>query len=219
MKRRACQTAFIAAVCMLFGASQARAQDEDVELWFNPSVTKKVGDLTSIELETAQRLRVDPRDDTYFTRLWVNREDRGGREWSVGAEQRWNGPDEREVRLLQQVGYNWGPLAFRTRMEQRFVNLDARTGLRIRQRLGMTLPLASDEDGWAITGDAEIFVTLRSTELRGQTGLTGLRTFVGFERGFGRYEVSLGYLRQQDIRDDAEDRIGHAPFLGLAAAF
>lgn len=59
----------------------------------------------------------------------------------------------------------------------------------------------------------------RATPPDGQTGLTGLRTFVGFEREFGRYGVSLGYLRQQDIRDGAPDRIGHAPFIGLDASF
>ena len=62
-------------------------------------------------------------------------------------------------------------------------------------------------------------MTLRSTTPDGQTGVTGLRTFVGFEREFGRYEVSLGYLRQQDVRDSAPDRIGHAPFIGVGVAF
>ena len=57
-------------------------------------------------------------------------------------------------------------------------------------------------------------MTLRSTDPDGQTGITGLRTFVGVEREFGRYEVSLGYLRQQDMRYRAPDRIGHAPFIG-----
>ncbi|WP_426051601.1 hypothetical protein [Brevundimonas sp. SL161] len=45
-----------------------------------------------------------------------------------------------------------------------------------------------------------------------------MRTFVGFEREFGRYEVSLGYLRQQDVRDNAPDRIWHAPFIGVGVA-
>lgn len=200
-------------------AVPALAQDEDGELWFNPAFVKSVDERTSVELETAQRLRQDPREDTYFARLWLNREDDAGREWSVGVEHRWNGPDEREVRLLQQVGYDWGPLEFRTRLEQRFVDVDPQTGVRLRHRIGATVPLTDSEDGWALTGDAEVFVTLRSTEPDGQTGLTGLRTFVGFERSYGRYDVSLGYLRQQDIRNNAEDRVGHAPFVGLTVNF
>lgn len=211
--------ALLAAACLVLSAAPALAQDEDGELWFNPAFVKTIDDRTSVELEIAQRLRDDPRDDTYFARLWVNREDRGGREWSAGIEQRCTGPDEREVRLLQQVGYDWGPLEFRTRLEQRFVDVDPQTGWRLRQRIGTTIPLTDGEDGWALTGDAELFMTLRSTEPGGQTGVTGLRTFAGFERGFGRYDVSLGYLRQQDIRDGAEDRVGHAPFVGLTVNF
>ncbi len=212
-------TALVAASFMLALASPVLAQDEAGEFWFNPAFETSLDDRTSIELETAQRLRSDPRDDTYFARLWLKREDSRGRDWNVGVEHRWNGPDEREVRLLQQVGYDWGPLEFRTRLEQRFVNVDPQTGWRLRQRIGTTVPLTEDEDGWGLTGDAEVFFTLRNTEPGGQTGLTGLRTFVGFERGFGRYDISLGYLRQQDIRDDAEDRVGHAPFVGVTVNF
>lgn len=213
------KTALVAAGFMLALASPVLAQDEAGEFWFNPAFETSLDDRTSVEMETAQRLRSDPRDDTYFARLWLKREDSRGRDWNVGVEHRWNGPDEREVRLLQQVGYDWGPLELRTRLEQRFVNVDPNTGWRIRQRIGTTVPLTEDEAGWALTGDAEIFFTLRNTEPGGQTGLTGLRTFVGFERGFGRYDVSLGYLRQQDFRDNAEDRVSHAPLVGMTVSF
>lgn len=212
-------TALVAAGVMVALASPVLAQDEAGEFWFNPAFATSLDDRTSLELETAQRLRTDPRDDTYFARLWLKREDSRGRDWNVGVEHRWNGPEEREVRLLQQVGYDWGPLEFRTRLEQRFVNVYPDTGWRLRQRMGTTVPLTEDEDGWALTGDAEVFFTLRNTKPGGQTGLTGLRTFVGFERGFGRYDISLGYLRQQDIRDGAEDRVGHAPFVGVTVNF
>ena len=215
----ALKLSLMAAGFLALAAQPAIAQDEDAELWFNPAFVKTIDDRTSVELETAQRLREDPRLDTYFPRLWVNREDGKGREWSVGVEQRWNGPDEQEVRLLQQVGYDWGPVEFRTRLEQRFVDVDPQTGWRLRQRVGTTIPLSDGEDGWAVTGDVELFVTLRNTEPGGQTGVTGLRTFVGFERSFGRYDLSVGYLRQQDIRDGVEDRVGHAPFLGLTVNF
>ena len=205
--------------CLLFASSTAVAQDDGGEIWLNPAFATSLDNATSVELETAQRLRQDPRNDTYFARLWINREDNQGREWSMGVEQRWNGPDEREVRLLQQIGYDWGPLEFRTRLEQRFVDVDPQTGWRLRQRLGTTIPLTPSQDGWSLTGDAELFVTLRGTEPDGQTGVTGLRTFIGFERSYGRYDVSLGYLRQQDVRDAAEDRVGHAPFVGLTVNF
>jgi len=202
-----------------FTPGAALAGDEDAELWFNPSATKAINDRTVFELETAQRFRSDPRLDTFYVRGWVNREDARGTKWSVGVEQRWNGSDQQEVRLLQQVGYSWGALDFRTRLEQRFVSDMSQTGVRIRQRVGTSVPLGEGDDAWSLAGNAELIVTLRGTEPDGQTGVTGVRTFIGFEREIGRYELSLGYLRQQDIRDGRPDRIGHAPFIGLNTAF
>lgn len=214
--KRLVLTTSIAALAL---ATPALASDEDVEFWFNPSVSKAVDGRTSFELETAQRFRSDPRNDTFFVRGWVKRDDDRDNTWGVGIEQRWNGPDQREVRLLQQVSYALGPVDFRTRTEQRFVSTDPQTGWRIRQRIGTSVPLGDSDNSWSLTADAELVVTLRSTTPDGQTGVTGLRTFVGVEREFGRYEVSLGYLRQQDIRDSAPDRIGHAPFIGVNVAF
>ena len=211
--------AALAAGLLCLSPASAMAGDEDAELWFNPSATRAINDRTVFELETAQRLRSDPRDDTYFVRAWVNREDSQGTEWSVGIEQRWNGSDEQEVRMLQQVGYGWGVLDFRTRLEQRFVSDTSQTGVRLRQRVGTSLPLGEAENAWSLAADAELFLTLRSTEPDGQTGLTGVRTFIGFEREIGRFDLSLGYLRQQDIRDGGDDRIGHAPFVGITTAF
>lgn len=199
--------------------STAMASDEATELWLNPSVTHALDGQTELEIETAQRFREAPRDDTYFVRMWFNRKAENGAKWSLGAEQRWNGPDQEEVRLLQQVGYGWRALEFRTRMEQRFVSTDPNTGWRLRQRIGTTVPLSEDDDGWSLAADAELIMTLASTSENGQTGLTGVRTFVGFERGFGRYDISLGYLRQQDIRERRPDRIGHAPFVGFNVDF
>ncbi|MFN3352109.1 MAG: DUF2490 domain-containing protein [Brevundimonas sp.] len=204
------------ALCSAIPAA-AFANDEDGELWFNPTATKAIDDRTSFELETAQRFRDAPRDDTYFVRGWLNRDDADGNTWSFGVEQRWNGSDEEEQRLLQQVSYSVGRIDLRTRMEQRFVSTDPDTGWRIRQRIGTSVPLGDSD--WDLTGDAELFVTLKSTEPGGQTGPTALRTFVGFERSFGRYDLSVGYLRQQDFRDGAPDRVGHAPFLGFNVNF
>lgn len=209
----------LSAALVLSTPHLARADDVDGELWLNPSVNREIDDRTTIQIETAQRLRDEPRLDTYFVRGWYKRKDDHGNTWSFGVEQRWNGSDEEEQRLLQQVSYSWGRIDMRTRMEQRFVSSDPDTGWRIRQRVGTSLPLGPGEDAWTLTGDAELFVTLASTEPGGQTGVTGLRTFVGFERSFGRFDLSLGYLRQQDIRDGRPDRIGHAPFAGIDVNF
>lgn len=201
---------------VLGGGSVAAA--EDTELWLNPRASTSVGTGWAVELETAQRLRQAPRDDTVFFRLWLHRDGPRGVTASAGAEHRFNGPVEEETRFLQQLSYGWGPISLRTRVEQRDVSTADQWGLRARQRIGTSIPLGQDETGWSLAADAEVFVTLRSTERGGDTGLTGLRTFVGFERPIGSAEVSLGYVRQQDIRP-GPDRVGHAPFIGLSVDF
>lgn len=213
MKRSVLLSAILA-TCVL--GTPVRAQDGEV--WLNPRASKALQEGFSIELETAQRFRQAPREDTIFFRLWVNKAIDDGPKVSLGVEQRFNGPDEEEVRFLQQIGYDLGPIAMRTRFEQRDVSTDDRLGLRVRQRIGASFPLTAQDRGWSLAGEAEAFVTLRSTSVGGDTGLTGLRTFVGFERPVGVADLSIGYLRQQDIRP-GPDRIGHAPFLGINLSF
>jgi hypothetical protein len=212
-------TVVLSAITLLSAPTALANDDEAGEFWLNPSVTRSLDNRTSIEMETAQRFRSAPRDDTYFIRGWVNRDDAAGRTWSFGVEQRWNGPDEEEQRLLQQVSYALGPIDMRTRFEQRWVSSDPDVGLRVRQRLGGSIPMSEGDDAWSLTGDAEVFVTLRPTEPDGQTGVTRLRTFLGFERSLGRFDLSLGYLREHDIRENGPDRIGHAPFIGFNVNF
>jgi hypothetical protein len=168
-----------------------------------------------VELETAQRFREEPADDTYYARLWLGREITEGVTVYAGAERRREG-EGRETRLLQQVSYPLvGVLKGRTRLEQRFLNDEPRTAWRLRQRLGVGIPLSQEEGGWELAANAEGFLTLRAPTGGDQTGLTGLRTFVGVEREFDKVDLSVGYLRQQTIRDNAPDTIGHAPMIGL----
>jgi hypothetical protein len=193
----------------------AAAADHELDLWLNPSVSTRIDDRTALEFETAQRFRQEPADDTYFFRLWVNRDLSDDVTLGLGAERRFEGARE-ETRMLQQLSYPVGPIEMRTRLEQRFLSDDPRTAWRLRHRVGSGVPLSGEEDGWSLVGDIEGFFTLRAASPGGATGLTGVRSFLGFERAFGRVELSVGYLRQQDIRRNAEDRVGHAPFIGLA---
>lgn len=196
-------------------ASPAAAESNHLELWLNPAITTDIDDRTFVELESAQRFRESPVNDTYYARLWLGREVANGVTVSAGIERRHEG-DGRETRLLQQVGYPLGGIfKGRTRVEQRFIEGDARTGWRLRQRLGLGVPLSNADKAWEFAANAEGFFTLRGSEPGDDTGLTGLRTFVGVEREFDRVELSLGYLRQQNIRRNAPDRVGHAPFVGL----
>lgn len=193
------------------------AEENYLEAWFDGSVVAPLGGKAFAEFQTQQRQRGDsnPTPDSQVYRLWLGTKF-GKITTMVGVHRAKEGPG-RETRLMQQASYGLPgtPLKGRTRLEQRFIDDAAQTGWRLRQRLGVAFPLTNQEDGWTLAGNAEGFWTLRATSASGQTGLTGLRTFVGFERSFGSVDVELGYTRQQNIRDHAPDRVGHAPTLAL----
>ena len=197
---------------LLGAASPAAAADEYLELWLKPSLVRQLDKSTFVEVETEQRFRDGPAANQYVGRLWLGRSLAKGVTGMIGVHR---GVDTRETRLLQQIGYPLvAGLKGRTRLEQRFIDDDDRTGWRVRQRLGTAIPLGQS-DGWELAANVEGFFTLRSTRPGGTTGLTGLRTFVGFEREYDKVELSVGYSRQQNIRRGAPDRVGHAPTLAM----
>lgn len=206
-----------AGLCCLVCSTPALAEDNYLEAWFDGSVVAPLKGKTFVEFQTQQRLRGDsnPTGDSQVYRLWLGT--KIGKVTAMAGVHRSKEGSTRETRLMQQASYSFSgtPLKGRTRLEQRFVDDTGRTGWRLRQRIGVAIPLSSKDDGWTLSGNAEGFWTLRPTAAGGQTGLTGLRTFLGVERSFGEVDLELGYTRQQNIRDNAPDRVGHAPTLGL----
>lgn len=197
------------------------ATDNATELWFNPSISFDVNADTGIEIETAQRFRGadDGRADTYFARLWLNQQVAKNATLSGAIEKRVNDGGSDETRLIQQLSTSHGILRTRLRLEQRFVNGADRAGLRIRPRLGVSLPIDADKR-WKFKKDAELFVTLRSTSNGGDEGLTGLRTQTGVSYEISdNLTLSAAYLRQQDFDASRADRVGHAPIIGVEFAF
>jgi hypothetical protein len=198
-------------------STPALAEENRLEAWFEGSVVKDVGGKSFVEFQTQQRFRSssNPIGDTHAYRLWLG--SKFGKVTAMAGVHRSKEGSTRETRLLQQLSYSFAgtPLKGRTRIEQRFIDNAAQTGWRLRQRVGVAVPIGSGDGGWALVGNAEGFWTLRATSRTGQKGLTGLRTFAGVERSFGNLDLELGYTRQQNIRDNAPDRVGHAPTLGL----
>nr|WP_314442217.1 DUF2490 domain-containing protein [uncultured Sphingomonas sp.] len=198
-------------------STPALAEDNYLEGWFEGSIARDIGNDSFVEFQTQQRARGDnnPTGDNQTYRLWLGHQ--FGKVEAMGGIHRSKEGSTRETRLMQQASYPLGVkgLKGRTRLEQRFVDDADQTGWRLRQRVGFALPLTSEEDGWELAGNAEGFLTLRATSSDGQTGITGLRTFVGFERSLGPVDLGIGYTRQQSIRKGAADRVGHAPTLSL----
>lgn len=194
------------------------ANDDDFELWINPSLATSLDGTTELEVETAQRLRDGGRgrSDTYYLRLWLNRDVSEIVTLSGAIEQRINTRAGDETRLHQQLSARHGSLRGRLRLEQRFAEGGDRMGLRLRPRIGLAVPIDRQER-WSGVVQAEAFLTLRSTDQGGDGGLTGLRTQIGVEwKASERATLSLGYLRQQAIEPGEPDEIGHAPILGVA---
>ena len=209
-----------AVAIILSVATPAAADDDAFGVWLNPSVTADLDDGTAIEIETAQRFRdADDGPDTYYGRIWIVQDISDAVSISGGFERRINDGDSDETRFLQQVNLRSGIWRGRIRAEQRLVDDAGRMGLRLRTRGGISLPL--DREGrWSFDANAEGFWTLRSTLNGGQDGLTGLRTQVGVGYEVSdNLEVSLTYLRQQDIRDNRPDAVGHAPLIGIDFSF
>lgn len=207
----------LAALLAATVATPALAEENRLEGWFEGSVVAKLDKKTEVEFQMQQRARgsSNPIGDNQTYRLWLAR--KIGKATLSGGIHRSKEGAVKETRLLQQISY---PLPIdglkgRTRLEQRFIDDAAKTGWRLRQRIGVGVPLTSEDGGWAFVGNAEGFLTLRSTSVGGQTGITGLRTFLGVERSFGKIDLELGYTRQQNIRKGAPDRVGHAPTLGI----
>ena len=198
-------------------ATPALAEENRLEAWFEGTVSKEFEQGTFVQFQTQQRARgsSNPTGDNQTYRLWLGHKV-GSVTASVGLHRSKEG-STKETRLIQQASYDVGSFGLkgRTRVEQRFVDDADKTGWRVRQRIGYALPLSSDEDGWKLVGNAEGFLTLRATSRGGDTGITGLRTFVGFERSLGQVDLGIGYTRQQSIRKNAPDRVGHAPTLNL----
>lgn len=208
-------------VGLYFMPLAAFANDDAAELWLNPSVSFDLDTDTGIEIETAQRLRSekDGRPDTYFARIWLNQNIAETATLSGAFERRVNDGGADETRLMQQLSTSHGYLRTRLRIEQRFVDNADRMGLRLRPRIGVAVPLDTEER-WKLKSDAELFLTLRSTGNDGDHGLTGLRTQIGVSHDLTeQLTLSAGYLRQQDVSKNGPDRVGHAPIIGLDYSF
>ena len=209
------------ALMLVLASAPAAATSDAAELWLNPSVSVDFDKDTGIEIETAQRLRSadDDRVDTYFVRLWLNQKMAENLTLSGAIERRINNGGSDETRLLQQMTTSHGYLRTRLRLEQRFVDSADQTGLRVRPRLGVAVPIDTNER-WTFKTDAEMFLTLQSTSNGGDTGLTGLRTQMGVSYDVTpRLTLSAAYLRQQDFDERGPDVVGHAPILGIEFAF
>ena len=206
----------LALLCM---AVPALASDDEAELWLNQQISTDIGESTKLEFEIDERFRSDTfGGDQYEVRLGAYRDIGGGFKLGGGVVyQRTDTQDE--VRLQQQLQFDTGPLSLRTRFEQRFIEDVGPTVYRLRQRVQLSQPL-DEARRWTAFANAEGYFTLNESRPGALTGLTSLRTQIGVRRKLsGTVTMGLIYVRQQDVRRNAPDRVGHAPQLSVALSF
>lgn len=144
----------------------------------------------------------------------------GGYHW-VHANR--EGPDRNEHRLWQQVGYGLpgaGKLAIsgRTRIEQRYREHSQDTGIRLRQRLLLSYPIARTE--LSVIAGPELFVEFVDTDWGARSGLREIRTQLALEWTVSdMLELSLGYLNQAELDPSAPDSMDHHILIGLSRQF
>ncbi len=129
-----------------------------------------------------------------------------------------------EHRAWQQL--SWNPpvegftLQSRSRLEQRFVEDESETGLRLRELVKATLPLNNSKSFFASVYD-EVFFDLNDTDWGQRTGLRQNRAFVGLGWFLGserKFSLEVGYLNQWIDRPDL-DRLNHVLSLNLFMNF
>ncbi len=133
------------------------------------------------------------------------------------------GPDRNEHRLWQQIAYDLpGPGRFdisgRTRIEQRRREHFDQTGMRVRQRILLSWPLAGTD--LSLRAGPEVFVELSDTDWGARQGVSEMRTEAGLEwRVSETLALSFGYLNQAEFVRSGPDSMDHHVTIGLSRRF
>src|SRR5436190_15601208 len=135
-------TTALLALLLAAAARPASAADEDTQLWVTESATLPLSDDLDGVFDLSERFREG--DDQLLMRGTV--EFRLSDNVVAGAGgayvQTFGGADE--VRPHQQLTLTFGPVALRSRIEERFFEGADRMELRLRQRIGVSQPLSSN---------------------------------------------------------------------------
>jgi hypothetical protein len=205
-------TAFSASLALLCCAAvPARAADEDMQLWITQSVSEPLSSATEGTLDLSQRFRENGNQlltrGTVEFRLSPNAVIGGGAAYVSTI----NAADE--VRPHQQLTLTFGALALRTRIEERFFEQADRMELRLRQRIGVALPVSHRlKAGLA----GEILYIAQSQDSR-DAHVDQWRANATLARGLGgNLEGTLGYLAILSPRDGGPDKLSHVVQLSLS---
>ncbi|MBX9884324.1 MAG: DUF2490 domain-containing protein [Novosphingobium sp.] len=226
MSPRAVLAAGLAATFAL-AAAPAHAADEDVQVWTAFTATVDASPRVVVWLEAQFRFTNDAsRLGQTLLRPGIGYRFDANTVATLGyAYVPTNPPGPRflsEHRIWEQLafriaGNGKGPtLTARTRLEQRFVEGTPGVGLRLRQQVRFSVPLAGKVRALAWT---EPFVAFTTTQWGQRRGLDRLRSFGGLAFPVARkVTIEPGYINQWVLRP-ARDRVEHVGSLTVAARF
>ncbi len=164
MNRTTVKSALILVSCLAgTAASVARAADEDVQLWTTQSASVALAERVTGSVDVSERFREG--SDQLLTR--ANADYRlfdaatlgGGLAYVVTVD------GANETRPHQQLTLTFGPLALRSRAEERFFEAADRMELRLRQKVTATWPIAGQ---WKASLAGELLYIARSQDRDGE---------------------------------------------------
>jgi hypothetical protein len=194
---------------VLLATTPARAAQEDVQLWVFLNAVVPVDDGVAATLEVSPRSR----EGTDQLLLRGSVDVQLSPHASVGGGVAWvDFAGGREFRPHQQVQLTYGPVQFRTRVEERFFAGADRAQVRLRQRVQVTTPVA---DGVNAVGLIELLYNARP-EVRTQSArIDSWRgSLAATWRASRHVELGAGYLAIYSPRA-GRDRLAHVPQLRL----
>jgi len=205
-------TAFLVLATATVLTSPARAAHEDTQLWVTQSATLPLAPRVSGNFEISERFREG--SDQLLTRGIADF--RLSRVAAVGGGatyvETFGGANE--FRPHQQLTLTLGPVALRSRIEERFFAGAERMELRVRQRIGVTQPLAS---GLRAGIAGELLYIARPRSSADDAHIDSWRANATLTRRLApRFDGTLGYLAILSPRSGAPDKLSHVLQFTLA---
>ena len=203
-------TTGICAALLCLAAAPARAADEDTQLWLYGNLVLPVAPDTAATLEVSPRLR-DNGDQWLFL---ASADYKASDRVSLGGALAYLAFDGgHEFRLHQQAVITLGPIALRSRAEERWFAGADRMQLRLRQRIAASVPLAQDTRA---TLAGELLYIARPETAGTAAHVDSWRAQAMVQHKLSaHFDAGAGYLLVYTPRPGAPDRISHVPQLTL----
>jgi hypothetical protein len=210
MRRTTAFSASLALACVST-AVPARAAEEDVQVWIGESASTALSSTAQGTLDLSQRFRDSGNQrltrGTVEFRLSPHAAIGGGAAYVSTLD----GADE--FRPHQQLTLTYGPLALRTRVEERFFEHADRMELRLRQRIGVTVPVSHRLKA-GLSG--ELLYIAQSQDANKGAYVDQWRANATLARHLAAdLEAMLGYLAIYSPREGSPDKLSHVAQLTL----